>query len=106
MVRVQHATPFLHAGMAIALGLLSARAQSPAPAPAPESKPSSATAFAFVGVNVIPMDGMGDGHGDRAGLLRDQTVLVDSGRITAIGPRADVRVPEGAQRIDGAGRYL
>ncbi len=53
---------------------------------------------AFVGVNVVPMD--------RERLLENQTVLVENGHVAALGPAGEVEVPEGATRIDGAGKYL
>jgi amidohydrolase family protein len=53
---------------------------------------------AFVGVNVIPMD--------RETVLRDQTVVVREGRITAIGATTTTEVPAGAVKVDGAGKYL
>lgn len=53
---------------------------------------------AFVGVNVVPMD--------RERVLEGWTVVVRDGRIEAMGPAAEVPVPAGAVRIDGAGRYL
>jgi imidazolonepropionase-like amidohydrolase len=55
-------------------------------------------ATAFVGVNVVPMD--------RERVLENQTVVVRDGHIVAIGPAASTSVPEGAVRIDGAGKYL
>ena len=55
-------------------------------------------ATAFVGVSVIPMDG------ER--VLPDHTVVVEDGRIAAIGPRAATPVPSDAVRVDGAGKYL
>ncbi len=54
--------------------------------------------YAFVDVDVIPMDA------ER--VLERQTVVVDSGRITALGPSASTAIPQGATRIDGRGRYL
>jgi imidazolonepropionase-like amidohydrolase len=54
--------------------------------------------IAFVGVNVVPMDS------ER--VVENQTVLVENGHIAALGPAGDVEVPEGATRIDGAGKYL
>jgi imidazolonepropionase-like amidohydrolase len=36
----------------------------------------------------------------------DDTVVVDNGKITAVGPAASVQVPAGAQVIDGAGKTL
>lgn len=53
---------------------------------------------AFENVNVLPMD--------RDVLLRDQTVVVQDGRIAAIGPAASTAVPEGATRIDARDKYL
>jgi imidazolonepropionase-like amidohydrolase len=57
-----------------------------------------AAVLAFVDVNVVPLD--------RERVLRSQTVLVERGRITALGPVAQVAVPAGAVRIDGRGQYL
>ena len=53
---------------------------------------------AFTNVNVVPMDA------DR--VLADQTVVVRDGRIAEVGPAASVRVPAGARRVDGRGKYL
>ena len=63
-----------------------------------ESLPEPDTVTAFVDVTVLPMDG------ERA--LEDQTVLVRDGVIASIGSRDEVRVPPGAQVIDGRGKYL
>ena len=53
---------------------------------------------AFTNVTVIPMD--------RERVLPDQTVLVRGGRIESVGPAAGVRVPDGALRVDGTGKFL
>jgi imidazolonepropionase-like amidohydrolase len=53
---------------------------------------------AFVHTAVVPMD--------REHVLTDQTVVVTDGKITALGPASKVKVPQGAVRIDGRGRYL
>jgi imidazolonepropionase-like amidohydrolase len=58
--------------------------------------PSGVTAF--VDVTVVPMDT------ERA--LPGHTVLVQHGRITALGPTSKVQVPTGAVRIDGGGQFL
>jgi imidazolonepropionase-like amidohydrolase len=43
----------------------------------------------------------------RAGVFRKgMTVLVDAGRVTAVGPAASTPVPDNAQAIDGTGRTL
>ena len=53
---------------------------------------------AFEHVTVIPMDSERD--------LRDYTVVVRDGRISAVGPARRTSIPAGAQRVDGAGKYL
>jgi hypothetical protein len=55
-------------------------------------------AVAFVNVTVIPMS--------REGSVAGQTVVVRDGRIAEVGPAGRVRVPEGATRIDAAGKFL
>lgn len=59
---------------------------------------SAETVTAFVGVNVVPMD--------TERILEDQTVIVVDDRIAAIGPAASTRLPQGAVRIDGSGKWL
>jgi hypothetical protein len=53
---------------------------------------------AFTGVTVIPMD--------RERVLKNQTVIVRDGRIADIGDAAKIKVPAGALRIEGRGKYL
>jgi len=53
---------------------------------------------AFVNVNVIPMD--------RERVLKDQTVVVRDGRIAELGPANRVKIPAGAARVDGRGKFL
>ncbi|MDP3910065.1 MAG: hypothetical protein Q8Q14_06710, partial [Gemmatimonadales bacterium] len=60
--------------------------------------PRDTQLVAFVDVNVVPMN--------RAGVLERQTVIVRDGNITEVGPTQRVRVPDGAVRIDGRGKYL
>jgi hypothetical protein len=57
-----------------------------------------AAVTAFVEVNVVPMDS------ER--VLPNHTVVVKGGRITALGPASQIKVPAGAVRIDGRGQYL
>lgn len=49
-------------------------------------------------VTVIPMTGTGPAAG--------QSVVVRDGRIAELGPSAQVRIPAGAEVVDGTGRYL
>src|ERR1041384_7968855 len=58
----------------------------------------SAQTVAFTNVNVIPMD--------RERVLGNQTVVVKNGVIVEIGDAKKVKVPRGAVRIDGTGKYL
>ena len=57
-----------------------------------------ASSIAIVNVNVVPMD--------QERVIQSQTVLIDNGRITAIGPASSTQVPTGALRIDAKGKYL
>ena len=43
---------------------------------------------------------------DVPGVLRSQTVVVENGVITALGPTTTVSIPAEAQVIDGSGKYL
>ncbi|MGI9182539.1 MAG: amidohydrolase family protein [Longimicrobiaceae bacterium] len=74
---------------------------SPAPAPrtaAVQQAIGGSAVVAFVDVNVVPMD--------RERVLERQTVIVQDGRITAVGPAGQTQVPAGALRVEGGGRYL
>src|SRR5262245_15119451 len=53
---------------------------------------------AIVGATVI------DGNGGKP--LADATVVIEGGRIRAVGPRATVTPPKGARVIDGSARFL
>lgn len=63
-----------------------------------EPNATNAPITAFVNVNVIPMD--------RERVIENQTVIVRNGRIAEIGPANKVKVPDGATRVEGAGKYL
>jgi imidazolonepropionase-like amidohydrolase len=52
----------------------------------------------FVDVAVVAMD--------REGVAEHQTVVVQEGRIKAVGPSASIRVPKGSVQIDGRGKFL
>lgn len=69
-----------------------------APPSGAQTPPDTTKLVAFVHANVVPMD--------EERILTDQTVVVASGRIVAVGPSSAVRVPGGALRVDAAGRYL
>jgi len=59
---------------------------------------SFADTTAFVNVNVVPMSSNA--------VFAGQTVLVEDGIIVAIGSVDEVRIPKGANAIDGTDRYL
>ena len=78
----------LAAGLCVAAAaVLAISAQSP---------PSSS--LVLMNVNVVPMTG--------EQVLPEQTLIVQDGRIASMAPAANVRVPQGARRIDATGRYL
>ncbi len=54
--------------------------------------------YAFVNVNVIPMDSQV--------VLASQTVIIEEGRISKIGPADETRLPPDTQEIRGDGLYL
>ena len=84
----------------ITLLLLLSAALAPAHARSTEGRraPQPARATVFENVNVIPMD--------RERVLRNQTVVVRDGRVVEVGDARKVRVPAGALRVDGRGKYL
>ena len=57
-----------------------------------------AQTVAFVDVNVVPMD--------RERVLSHRTVIVRNGLIDVIGDTKRVKIPQDAQRIEGAGKFL
>src|SRR5688572_31142305 len=59
---------------------------------------AQSTTTVFTGVTVVPMEA------NKA--LPNQTVVVTGDRITAIGPSASTRVPDGAVFVDGRGKFL
>jgi len=78
--------------------LLSSACEKTEPAAATAASAQSRKALAFVDVTVIPMD--------RERELPGHTVLVNNGRISAMGPVDEIDVPQDAERVDGAGHYL
>jgi imidazolonepropionase-like amidohydrolase len=67
-------------------------------APAATPPPAQPGVYAITDVTVVPMD--------RERLIRGQTVIIRGGRIEQIGAANRVRVPAGATRIEGRGRFL
>jgi imidazolonepropionase-like amidohydrolase len=59
---------------------------------------AGADTIVFRNVAVLPMD--------REVVLEDRTVLIDDGRIVALGGASEVAVPDGATVVDAAGKYL
>lgn len=66
--------------------------------PSARYAPGPSLTTAFVGVTLLDM--VHDAP------LPDHTVLVEDGRIAAVGPSGGVAVPPDARRIDGRGRFL
>jgi len=68
--------------------------------------PGLAKALVKVPAGPVAFTGVRLFDADAPRFLTDQTVVVDKGLIAAVGPRASVTVPAGAQVIDGAGKTL
>ena len=93
MVRVTR--PFLALLAGLAATCPAARSRSPArDAPSLIRERGPVTAIE----HVLVVDGTG------AAPRANQTILIDRGRIAAIGPDGSVAIPAGASRIDGRGR--
>jgi imidazolonepropionase-like amidohydrolase len=58
----------------------------------------SSAVTAIVGADVVNPDGFES--------IEDATVVVEGSRITSVGPRDEIDVPDGATIIDGEGRWL
>ncbi|MEM1435339.1 MAG: amidohydrolase family protein [Pseudomonadota bacterium] len=57
--------------------------------------------LALVGATVLPMTGA-----TTPAVIEDATVLIEGARITAVGRRTEVAVPEAAHVVDASGQYL
>ena len=70
------------------------------PAALPAQQPPAAPVgppTALVGARILPVAGPA---------IEDGVLLIEGGRIVAVGPAATTAVPEGSRRIDGAGRTI
>ena len=63
-----------------------------------QTRKNASRLVAFVNVNVIPMD--------KQRVLQKQNVIIRNGVIAEIGDANRIKIPRGAQRIDGTGKYL
>lgn len=68
-------------------------------APVPPARPAAEpVTVALAHVNVVDVES--------GRVMPDRTVLIAGSRIRTVGPGARVRIPPGAQVVDGRGRYL
>lgn len=63
-----------------------------------QSTTSQADVYAFTNVDVIPMD--------KEQILEDHTVIVENGKITAVSPAGQAKLPKNVKIIDGKGKFL
>jgi predicted amidohydrolase len=69
------------------------------PSPAGAQQPATVGAsLVFDGATVVDVE--------QGKLVPDQRVVITGNRIQAVGPAGQVRVPQGAQRVDARGKYL
>ncbi|WP_419166637.1 amidohydrolase family protein [Candidatus Palauibacter sp.] len=64
----------------------------------PAGGPEARTPLAIIGATII------DGNGGAR--IADGTMVIEGDRISAVGDRASVAVPEGAEVIDGSGKFV
>ena len=60
-----------------------------------QSPPAGDTTLVITNVSILPMD--------RERVLTNQTVVVERGTITRLGPAGSITTPAGARTIDGTG---
>lgn len=58
--------------------------------------------IALVGGAVVDVSAFGASSAD----IRDAAVVVENGRITAVGPRHSIKIPRGAEVIDATGKFI
>jgi hypothetical protein len=81
-------------------------AAAPLSAQAATSLSESTRRFVSVDAPVVALTHVRVVDGTGARPAEDQTVIIQSGKITAVGPAASVRVPAGAQTLDLAGHTV
>src|SRR5205823_1442263 len=57
---------------------------------------------AFVGGTVVDVSAFGTSTAD----IRNAAVIVEDGRITAVGTRRSTKIPQGAEVIDATGKFI
>lgn len=68
------------------------------PAQKPATAKPASRALAIVGATLVDVNGKSN--------IQDAVVLIEGNKIKAVGPRAKVRLPRGAEVIDARGKYL
>jgi imidazolonepropionase-like amidohydrolase len=97
--RPQQGIPMKRPFLAFLAGLAALLPGAAQPQPAPASPPLIRERGPVTAIeHVLVIDGTG------AAPRPNQTILVDRGRIAAVGPDGSVAVPDGAARIDGTGK--
>jgi hypothetical protein len=95
MMRIFHFPPA--AGLLVVFAALLSQGQAPASPPAQSPPP-----LVLTGGTVVDLSDWGQSAND----LKNAIVIVEGGRITAVGTAATVQVPKDAQVINCAGKYI
>jgi imidazolonepropionase-like amidohydrolase len=80
------------------IALLALTAFAVPTAAAPQTRPPTPRPLGIAHVTVIDVE-----HGRR---LRDQTIIVEGGRISTVGPSSQVRIPDGYGVVEGRGKFV
>src|SRR5438876_6510705 len=56
--------------------------------------------------SVLVVDGATLMDGTGAAPVANSVIVIDNGRITAVGPRSRVRIPAGARTLDAKGKFV
>lgn len=96
MIRISRFVPApspLWLAVCVIFGVLAVAQPVPNPAPAP---------LVLAGGTLVDVTDWGRSGRD----LTDAVVIIDEGRVTQVGPRAEVPIPHGARVIDCTGKFL
>jgi enamidase len=96
----------LSVALIVAAATVSALGHDDAPPPAAPTAPADDKSFVAYSQSVIAFTNATIIDGAGAPPRRDHTLVIDKGRIAALGPSSRVRVPEGATVIDARGKTL
>jgi imidazolonepropionase-like amidohydrolase len=96
----------MRTAIALAIALMLVPVGDPARAQAPDTLPTALAPFIAVHSPVVALTHVQIIDGTGAPVREDQTIVIEGGRITAVGPAAEVAIPQGAEALDLRGHTV